>query len=79
MVMGPTLFIDKTIEGITGMTLRNTKRSSSEWSKQPTLSLKVTTKNSFLNTKWSTRPIFAFYSFIPHLSFSWQYPAFPTL
>ena len=79
MVMGPTLFIHKTIEGITSMTLRNTKDLSSEWPKYATLSPKVTTKNSFPNTKWSMRPIFACYSFIPHLIFSWQYPTFPTL
>ena len=70
VVMGPTLFIHKTIEGRTSMTLRNTKGLSNEWPKQPTLSLKVTTKNSFPNTKWLMRPIFAYYSFIPHLSFS---------
>ena len=70
MVMGPTLFIHKTIEGITSMTLRNTKSLSSEWPKLLTLSPKVTAKNSFPNTKWPMRPIFACYSFIPHLSFS---------
>ena len=57
VVMGPTLFSHKTIMGITSLTLRNTKGLSSEWKKQPTLSLKVTTKNSFPNTKWSMRPI----------------------
>ena len=51
MVIGPTLFIHKTIEGITSLTLRNTKGLSSEWPKQRTLSLKVTTKNNFLNKK----------------------------
>ena len=79
VVMGPTLFIYKTIKGITSMVLRDKKGLSSEWPKQPTLSLKVTTTNSFPNTKWSMRPTFACYSFIPRLSFSWQYPAFPTL
>ena len=51
VVMGPNLFIHKTIKGITSMTLRNTKGLLIEWPKQPTLSLIVTTKNSFPNTK----------------------------
>ena len=57
VVMGPALFIHKTNKSITSMTLRNTKFLSSEWSKQTTLSLKVTTENSFSNTKWSMGPI----------------------
>ena len=71
MVMGSTLFIHKTIEGITSLTLRKTKGLSSEWPKQPTLSLKVTTKNNFSNTKIVNGTYFASYSFIPPLSFSW--------
>ena len=71
VVMGPTLFIHKTIKDITSLTLRNTKGLSSEWPKQPTLSLKVTTKNNFPNTKTINGTYFACYSLIPHLSFSW--------
>ena len=71
VVMGPNLFIHKTIKGITSMTLRDTKGLLIEWPKQPTLSLKVTTKNSFPNTKMVDGTYFSCYSLIHYLSFSW--------
>ena len=51
------------------MTLRNTKYLSSEWPKQPTLLLKVISKNNFPNTKMVNGISFSCYSLIPHLSF----------
>ena len=51
------------------MTLRNTKSLSSECPKHPSLSLKVTTRNSFPNKKMVNGTYFAYYSLIPYLSF----------
>ena len=52
------------------MTLKNTKCLSSEWLKQPTLSLKVTTKNSFPNTKMVDGTYLDCYSLTLYLGFS---------
>ena len=53
------------------MTLRNTKDLSSEWPKQPTLLLKVISKNNFPNTKMVNGTYFACYSLIPHFILFW--------
>ena len=77
VVMRHTLFIHKTIKGITSMTLRNPKGSSSEWPKQPPLSPKVTTNNSFPNTNWSMRPILLVIPSFLILVFLGSIPNFP--